>query len=268
MAAEPLARIRCDPSQLARTIEFAALRSGGSTAHDLMFTRLYPDRIETPGSSPDAAQVSYCTGRAAMYDDISVLVDPPVDALFDIDQALSWLDWLAGADGPMTTTFEGKPETGVTERLVYAVGETELVVPCVTDMEPEELSTTLPDRFSDGRFLDADGEPVPTQVRADVGELERLVTASDLASESAAYTVDVADGELRLDVEGPDGTTVRGPLAATVTGPDVSTTVGPGFRRVVSGLVGTVELQTGPGESLAIYQNHDAYTLRFVVSPA
>lgn len=267
MTGEALARIRYDPGQLATTIEFAALRSGDPTAHDVMFTRLYPDRIETPASSPDATQVSYCTGEAAMYDELSVLVDPPVDAFFDIDLVLSWLDWLGDEDAPVTTTFVGDPATGITEKLVHEVGETEVVVPCVTDWTPDEVSLDLPDRFDDGRFLGADGEPVPTTVKTDAAQLDRLVAATDLARDDASYAVVVEDGQLRLDVADDDGVVATGPLPATVSGPDVRLTLGEEFRSVVSALVGTVELQTGPGDPLAILRHHENFTLRFVVFP-
>jgi hypothetical protein len=267
MADEPLARIRGDPAQLATTVEFAALRSGDPTAHDVMFTRLHPDRIETPASSPDASQVSYCTGKATMYDDLRLFVEPPVDALFDIDQVLSWLDWLGGVDEPVSTTFEGDPATGVTERLVHEAGDTEVIVPCEGDWGYEEISLSLPDHFRDGRFLDADGEPLPTRIRTHTDELARLVRAADMAGSDGEYAFAVEDGDLRFVVDGPDGLLARSRLAAEVQGPDVRTTVGEDFQSVVSGLVGPVELQVGPGKPLAIFQFHDDYTLRFVVYP-
>jgi len=267
MSGEALARIVGEPAQLATTIEFAALRSGDPDAHDAMYVRLYPDRVETPASSPDATQVSFCTARATMYDDLTILADPPVDALFDIGLVLSWLDWLADADGPVTTTFEGDPDTGVAARIVAESADARVTIPCETDWAPTEITLSLPDRFEDGRFLDADGTPVPTTVRTDAAELERLVRATDLASDDEAYDLVVADGDLRLAVEGPDGLVASGTLAADVAGPDVATTVGSGFKSVVSTVVGTVVCQTGPDEPLAICRHHDHYTLRFVVFP-
>lgn len=265
MAREPLARLECDPSQLATTIEYAALRSGDPEAHDLMFVRVSEDRIETPAAAPDADVRAYCTAHAAMYDDLELLVDGPVDALFDIDQVLGWLDWHGEAG--LTSTFAGDPATGVTERLVHETADAEVVIPCET-VDTEEVTLSLPDRFADDVLLDSSGEAVPTRVRTDAEVLQRLTAASDLAGTDGEYTIVVADGDLRIEATGADGSRVEATIEASITGPDVRATVGPGFERVVSSLVGPVALQTGPDEPVAVVRSHETFTLRFVVARA
>lgn len=264
MAAE-LARIEGDPARLASIIESAALRSGGTDAHEEMFVRLRPDRIDTPASAPDADQVTFCTARASRFDELSLSVDPPVYALFDVEAVLAWLDWLhAEADG-MTAIFVGDPDTGVTERFEYVADTGEVTVPCATDWRREDLSLTVPDRFDGARLLDGDGTPVPTRVRTVAAELERVVSATRLARGEGQYSLAVVDGDLRFDARGPDGSRVTGTLDGTASGPRVTATYGPGFARVVTSLAGEVELQTGPGEPLAIVKDRPEYTLRFVV---
>lgn len=267
MVAEPLGQMVCDPVRMARIIEATALRTGDPDAHDLMFSRLYDDRIDTPASAPDAEQVSFCTGKAGMFDDLELFVDGPVDALFDIDTVITWLRWLGGEAEPATITFEGDPATGVTSTLVHECTSTEVVIPAKTDWRLGEIDLSLPDRFRGGQFLDRSGEPMPTTVDVGVDELERLVAATNMSRPEDEYEIVIEDEALCLSPDPADGVRVSGVLDADVDGPDVSTTVGPGFERVVSSLEGDVQLQTGRNEPLAIVKDRETFTLRFVVYP-
>lgn len=247
-------------------IEYAAMRSGDPEAHDVMFVRVRDDRTETPAAAPDADVAAYCTARAAMYEDLAVFGDQPVDAIFDIDRVLGWLDW--HGDDPLTVTFEGDPATGRTQRLLHETADADVVIPCETDWSYDDVSLGLPERFDDDRLLGADGDPVPTVVSTDASELRRLVRASQLAGAEDEYEIRVTDGELVVEVRDEAGTRVSATLSATVSGPDVETTVLPGFERVVSSLVGPVELQTGPGEPVAVVRPHETFSLRFLVARA
>lgn len=266
MASEPLARIRCDPTTLAGIVEAAALRSGVADAHDVMFSRIYPDRIDSPAAAPDADQVSYSTGRASMFESLEVLVEPPVDVLFDIDRSLDVLYWLGDGEGPATVTFEGDPESRVVESLVHETPEATASYPADTDWSHEELYLGLPDRFEDGRFLGADGEPVPTVAALETADLERLVRGSDLTGESG-YTIDVGEGGVGVEAASDDGVAVEARAEASVRGPAVTRRVAPGFARVAHSMEGGIELQTGPGEPLAVVKDREHFTLRFVVYP-
>lgn len=268
LTGEPLARLESHPLVLAATVEYSALRSGDPTAHDVMFVRIGPDRIDTPAATPGAALASYCTGHAELFEELTVLADPPVDALFDIDQILSWLEWLESEDEPVTATYLGDPETGVTERIVHETSDSEVVIPCETDWSYDEVSLSFPDRFADGVLHDEAGEPMPTRIDTEVEELERLVEATDLATADEGYEIIVEDEQLRVEARNPAGLSVSGELGATVSGPDLRTVVKPDLERVVSGLIGPVTLQTGPGQPLAIVQGTDEFTPRFVVDSA
>lgn len=266
MAAERLARFVCPPDRLASLIETAALRRGDPDVHDVMFVRILPDRVETPASNPGASQSAYCTANATRYDDLELFVDPPVDLLFDLDVALSWLRWLEGGWGSVTATFEGDPDTGVVDRALYRTDGTEVAFDLDTDWSHEEISLTLPERFDGGQFLDAAGDPMPTTIRLDVAELERLLDAADLVGESDEYDVVVADGSLQFVADRPD-VSISSTFDADVTGPDCRTTVASDLRRVADSLEGTVQLQTGPGEPVAVVKDRTDFTLRFVVFP-
>lgn len=267
LATEPLARIECDPARLAAIIEAAALRSGTDDAHDVMFSRLYPDRIDSPASSPDATQASYCTGHGSQFESMELFVDPPVDVMFDIDRALAALSWLGEAAGDMTLTFEGDPAGGVTTRMVHEVADGTVVLPAETDWVLGELSLALPDRFRDGHFLGTDGEPVPTRATLDTAALERLVRGADLADGGNGYTVRIGEGEVGIAMGREGSAIVDATEPADVTGPTVTRRVAPGLARVASSIEGGVELQTGPGEPLAIVKDREHFALRFVVYP-
>lgn len=265
MDAEPLARIECDPAILAAIIEAAALRSGTDDAHDVMFSRLYPDRIDSPASSPNATQASYCTGHASQFESVELFVDPPVDVMFDIDRALAVLSWLEDAAGTMTLTFEGDPAGGVVARMVHEVTDATVVLPAETDWVLGELSLALPDRFRDGQFLGADGDPVPTRASLDTAALERLVRGADLADGRNGYTVRIGGGEVGIATGREGGATVDATAPADVSGPTVTRRVAQGLARVATSIEGGVELQTGPDEPLAIVKDRDHFALRFVV---
>ncbi|MHB9287582.1 hypothetical protein ACKVMT_11165 [Halobacteriales archaeon Cl-PHB] len=232
-----------------------------------MFVRVNPDRIDTPASVPDASQVSFCSARVGRFDAIEVVTDPPVYALFDVEQVLGWLGWLADHADHVTAAFEGDPATKVTERFVYRTARDEVTVPCATDWRREDLSLSLPERFDGAQFLDETGRPVPTRAETDAGELGRVVGAADLASDGNDHRLALgADDGTRYAATGRGGEEVTGSLDGTVTGPTVEAVYGRGFARVVTSLEGAVELQTGPGQSLAIVKDREEFTLRFVVT--
>lgn len=267
MTSEPLARIECDPARLAAIVEAAALRSGTEDAHEVMFSRLYPDRIDSPASSPDATQASYCTGRASQFESMELFVDPPADVMFDIDRSLATLSWLGEAADSMTLTFEGDPDGGVVTRMVHEVPDATVVLPAETDWVLGELSLALPDRFRDGHFLGTDGEPVPTRASLDTAALERLVRGADLADAGEGYKVRIGDGTVGVATGRESGAKVDASAPADVIGPTVTRRVAPGLARVATSIEGGVELQTGPDEPLAIVKEREHFALRFVVYP-
>lgn len=266
MASEPLARIRCDPSILAGIVEAATLRSGVPDAHDVIFSRIYPDRIDSPAAAPDAEQASYSTGRASMFESLEVLVEPPVDVLFDIDRSLSVLEWLGEGQGSATITFEGDPVGRVANSLVHESPDATVRFPADTNWSQDDLYLGLPDRFEDGRFLGADGEPVPTVAAVETADLERLVRGSDLTG-TEGYSIGIREGEVTVDAASREGVAVEASAPASVRGPAVTRRVAPGLAQVARSVEGGVELQTGPDEPLAVVKDREHFTLRFVVYP-
>lgn len=255
---ETLAVLESDPAKLASAIETAALYEQGDTDQEL-FVRLTNDCIETPASATGATQSSYCTLAAEQFSRLDVQTTP-LDAMFKIGPFCGWLDWV-DADS-VAVHFRG--DHAVTE-LVLRADDDRISIGCSGDPAGlETVETSLPDRFADTQFLDSDGNPMPTTVETTTAQLTRLVEAVDLVESTEGYPLVVRDGGLAVDLDGEDAT-VTAPLDATTEGPAVTNHYGHGFAEVVRGLTGPVTLQTGPGEAVAFVQEHDAYTLRFVV---
>ncbi|WP_340098373.1 hypothetical protein [Salinibaculum salinum] len=257
---ETLAVIESDPETLASAVETAALYEQGDTDQE-MFVRLTDDCIETPASAAGATRSSYCTLAADHFDRLDVRTASPLDAMFEIGPFLGWLDWVD--TDSVAVHFRG--DHAVTE-LVLRADDDEVTIGCSDDPAVlDAVETDLPDRFAGARFLDADGNPMPTTVETTAGQLVRLVDAVDLAESEAGYPLVVRDGHLAVDVTG-ENARATAPLDSTVDGPAVTNYYGADFAAVVAGLTGHVTLQTGPGEAVAFVQERDAYTLRFVVT--
>lgn len=258
---DTLAVIESDPETLASAVEQAALHGTEDSADQEIFVRVTETSIETPASATGATQSSYCTIAAERFDRLAVMAPTAVDAMFEIDVFLGWLDWV-DADS-VTVRFCG--EGHVVTDLVLSAGDDEIVVDCPEDPAVlETVETDLPSRFADGQFLGDDGSPMPTTIETTAAELGRLVGAVDLAESEEGYPLVVRDGTLVVDVRG-EISSVTAPLEATVDGPAVTNHYGTGFAAVVSGLEGDLCLQTGPGEPVAFVQRREHYTLRFVV---
>jgi hypothetical protein len=261
---DTLAVIENDPETLASVIERAALHATGDDAGQEMFVRVTETCIETPASATGATQSSYCTIDAERFDRLDVTVSTAVDAMFEIDAFLGWLDWFDSDS--VTVRFCG--ERGVVTELVLAAGDDEVVVDCPEDPAVlENVQTDLPERFAGAQFLGEDGSPMPTTVETTAAQLGRLVAAVDLANAEEGYPLVVRDGGLVVDVIGEESSATA-PLDATTDGPAVTNHYGPDFAAVVRGLEGEVRLQTGPGEPVAFVQQGPDYTLRFVVANA
>jgi hypothetical protein len=266
MTLETLATVEASPARLANLLETASIASSDADDREIL-VRIGSETISTPASVPGADHGAYCSANADHVTRLSLSAGGPVEALFDLTTALAWLAWLDEAAEAVTMTFEGKADSRVAKRVVLAAGSTRVTVPCSTEWAPEEVSYALTERFAEGVFHDAAGNEMPTTVTTDAATLERLADAARLASGTRRVPLVVRDGAVRLEVEGDAGARVSGPLPATVAGPDVDTTYGPALARIAGGLEGQIDLQTGPGEPIAVVQAQPTVTLRYVVQP-
>jgi len=260
---ETLAVLESDPEKLAAVVETAALRDGHSEGTREMFVRVTEGAIETPASSAGAELGSYCTLRAGRLDRLAVTATAPVDAMFEIEPFLGWLEWVE-ADA-VQVEFVG--EVGIASQLVLTGDDERVRMACIDDRALlDSVDTSLPDRFDGDQFLDGAGDPMATTVETTTGRLERLVAAVDRAESAGGYPLVVRDGVLAIDVEG-EAAHAQATLDAPAEGPAVTNHYGQAFADVVSGLDGPVRLQTGPGEPVAFVRADDDFTLRFVVAP-
>jgi hypothetical protein len=260
---DELAAIEGTPAEIAAAIRTAALYGEGNDPHEEMYIRVDDECIETPASAADATQTSYCTLHNSGFD--SIRADEPVKALFPVAELLGWLAWF-DADVPITIELLGEPGAEVITAFDISNGGRSVRIPCIDN--PAILSDVkvwLPDRFDAGRFLDENGDPLPTTIETTISEVERLVDAADRCEGIESYPLIVQDGDLRIELDG-ENVSVAGHLKATVDGPNVRNQYGAGFARIVRGIDGEVELQTAPGGDLVFVQETEHARLRYYVA--
>lgn len=268
MTRETLATLSAQRAALERMVRLAALDGTTGPYYDEMLVRVTEDRVETPAGKTDSWMAAYCTVQHDAFDDVSLVIDEPATAIFDIDAALGWLDWL-DADG-VEVCLLGDPETGFGGTLELRTDDATVKLAC--DHGPEllgEVTMELPARFdANERFRLEDGSYAPTSIDTTASTLTRVADAVDLAETVDGYPVRVDDGELVLDV-GSDLSRAhaRAPLAGSVTGDDVHNRYGPEFAALADALTGDLTLQTGPDEPLVVVQDHAQFTLRYVLLP-
>lgn len=269
MTREPLATLSASRSGLRRMVELAALGTDDGVYYDEMLVRVTGDRVETPAGKRDTSMAAYCTVAHEAFDDVTVHLDGPAVAIFDIDAALGWLEWLAAEQ--VDVVLLGDPEDAFAGTLELRTSEETVQVACRHG--PEVLGTVtteLPSRFDDAdRFRLEDGSVAPTRVETDAAALERLADAVDLAETVDGYPFVVDDGEFVLDVGSELSLAhATATLPGVVTGPDVSNRYSAELAALARALDGDVVVQTGRGEPLVVVQSRSLFTLRYVLLPA
>jgi hypothetical protein len=258
-----LATVTCKAKTLAGAVGTAALDGPGSEPHEEMFMRVAADGITTPASAAETSQASFCTMGRGLFDELAAA--QPVEALFPVRAALDWLSWFG--DEQLTVSFVGDPGAAVASRLRLAGTDRTVELDCVDDPAViEEIRTWLPDRFDGAQFLDEAGDPVPTRVKTTTGELRQVVDAVEHCANIEHYPVTVEADELQFECNG-ETAAVAGQLEATVDGPGFDWLYGPGFGRAVRTLSGPVSLQVSKTGQLAVVQDRQAATYRYVLRP-
>jgi len=187
--------------------------------------------------------------------------DPILTAL-GAEPTLRWLDWFEGGD--LTVRFLGDADSGVATAAELDDGtDTVEIGPLPSGVVDPDLTTGRPQSFDAGEFS-PDGDPAPTRVETDGRTLERLADAADIVADETVPVV-VSDGAFRLSVVG-ETMHGRGTLSATVEGPDCENRYGQGLAAIARTLSGPVTLQVVPGGPLAVVQDHDTATRRYVLS--
>ncbi|WP_436923300.1 hypothetical protein [Halosimplex amylolyticum] len=255
-----LATLRAPVERLRRLVrETAVAPAPDSASYRVVRLSLAREGLEattpTGGDGPTFA-VRYDPGYLSSF-------DPRADrvlAALGTEATLRWLEWFDG--GTVTARLLGD------EGLVRAVelddgSDTVEVGPLPSDVIDPDLSAGRPSSFEDGTFA-PDGHPAPTRVETDGETLARLADAADIVGDDGLPVV-VRDGEFRLAVVGEE-MRGRGRLEAAVSGPDCENRYGPDLARIARVLSGPVELQIVPGGPLAVVQDHDDATRRYVLS--
>lgn len=258
-----LAVIETSPRRLREVVRAAALVSEDNDPYEEMFVEVDDDALETPGGAEDATQASYCTFRAERFERMAA--SDPVTALFPVPDLLAWLDWLA-AESTLRVSFVGQRGLQVASRLVLTADDRTVSLSCFDDPAVlDSIDRWLPERFDDERFLDTAGRPMPTRIETTAADLLPLVEAVEQCEGLDSYPLTTTTDGLSFEVAG-ETASVTGELDAVVSGPDVDNLYGPGFGRVVRGVEGQIELQTGPHGDLAVLSDHPGTLLRFFVA--
>lgn len=249
-------------------VDLAALETEEGAYYHEMLVRVDDEAVETPAGKPDTPLAAYCTVSPAAFEDASLALDRPARAIFDIEAVLGWLEWLDGDD--VEVALLGDPSEAFAGTVELRTADETVRVACNHTTEVlGEVTMELPSRFDeDERFRLEDGSLAPTRVRTTASELERLADAVELSDTVDGYPVRIVDGEFVLDVGSELSlASVRTSLDATVVGPDAENRYGVEFAAVARALDGEVVLQTGPNEPLVVTQNHELFTLRYVLLP-
>lgn len=269
MTREPLATLSASREVFRRMVDLAALSTDAGVYYDEMLVRVTEDAVETPAGKRETSMAAYCTAFREAFGDVSLHVDEPAVAIFDIEAALGWLEWL-DADA-VDVVLLGDPDAAFAGTLEFRTASETVRVACRHGPEIlGEVTTELPSRFDDeDRFRLEDGTLAPTCVETTAGELGRLADAVELAETVDGYPFVVEDGAFVLDV-GSELSLAHAEaiLDGVVTGPDVSNRYGAEFAALARALDGDVVVQTGPGEPLVVVQSHELFTLRYVLLPA
>ncbi|MFC6953809.1 hypothetical protein [Halorubellus litoreus] len=269
MTREPLATLRATRSAVRRMVGVASLATDGDAYYDEMLVRVTDDSVETPAGKRDTSMAAYCSVAHEAFDDVTLHIDGPAVAIFDIDAALGWLEWLAAEQ--VEVVLLGDPEDAFAGTLELRTAAETVQVACRHG--PEVLGTVtteLPSRFDDeNRFRLEDGSVAPTRVQTDAASLERLADAVDLAETVDGYPFVVENGEFVLDVGSELSLAhATATLPGEVTGPDVSNRYSAELAALARALSGDIVVQTGPGEPLVVVQARELFTLRYVLLPA
>lgn len=250
-------------------VDLAALGTDEGVYYDEMLVRVTEDGIETPAGKRDTSMAAYCTVSHGAFEDVTLHIDEPAVAIFDIEAALGWLEWVAAER--VEVVLLGDPADAFAGTLELRTPSETVQVSCRHGPEIlGQVTTELPSRFDDeNRFRLEDGSVAPTRVETTARELERLADAVDLAETVDGYPVVVEDGEFVLEVGSELSLAhASATLDGVVRGPDVANRYSAELAALARALEGEVVLQTGPDEPLVVVQPHELFTLRYVLLPA
>ena len=269
MDEELLAEFTAPSQMFERMLSLAAVEPPDSAEpyYDEMLVRVDGSSLRTPAGSADAPLSAYCTARTELLDAFDAVEETLVTAVFDIVELRDWLAWVGDVEGDVSVRVDGDPETGCASRLVVRSGDATARIDCASDSALRaDVSLELPARFTDDeRFLLADGTPAPTVVETEADQLRRIADGVRTAG-ATTYPFVVDDGSLRFELR-EDGTPrASDELAGEVSGPAVRNEYGGALGGVADVLTGSVTLQTGPGEPLAVVSRRSGFTLRYVLS--
>jgi len=254
------ARLAGSPARLAQLVAETTLAPDPAKPYyERVLFAFDEDGMTAPARS-DSPSV-YTSYDPGYFEDYAV--ERPGYVVLRTRPTLRWLDWLD--DASVEVVLGGDPD-GQLIQWAEIRGDDHRVRadPLPTDVALEGVDLGMPAPFAtDGRFA-PDGEPAPTTVATDAATLERLVTAADIVAGDGVPVV-VADADFRLAVSGETMDGVGTLPARSVTGPDCRNWYGPELGALTRALSGPLRLEIVPGGPMAVIQESEAVTRRYVL---
>lgn len=260
-----LAAVEADPAAFRDLVTLTALRhTDGSPYFAETLFEFHPDRIETPAGDRTSSPASYTTFHSEYFTRITIDEAEPVSLLLPVSTFLEWVDWFGDADR-MTLTLYG------TDRRVAHAYELEAggySVRIRTPDAPERLeavSTAVTESFDDGVFTPADTSRERRRVETDGATLERIAEAVDIGTGGDTYPVVLDGSSLVFDVDVEGGKVRSDNWASERVEHLVRNQYGDGFAAIARTLTGDVVLDVVPGGPMAVIQDREHQTLRYVL---
>jgi hypothetical protein len=255
------ARLAGPPDRLSQLVAETTLTADpGEPSYERVLFALQDDGMTAPARSDSpSVYTSYAPDYFADY-----AVDRAGYVVLGTVPTLRWLDWLD--DDRVEVVFGGDPAGQLIQWAeIRGADHTIRADPLPMDVAVESVDLGMPAAFGgDGRFA-PDGTSAPTRVETDAATLERLVTAAEIVDDEGVPVV-VEDGQFRLAVSGQVMDASGTLSASTVDGPDCRNWYGPELSALTRTLAGPLTLEIVPGGPMAVRQESDAATRRYVLS--
>jgi hypothetical protein len=224
----------------------------------------HPDRVETPAGDRTSSPASYTTFHSEYFSDITIDGEKSVSLLLPVETFLQWVEWFGDADS-MTLTLYGADQRVADAYELEAGGYS---VRIRTPNAPERLetvSTTVTESFEDAAFTPADASREIRRVETDCVTLGRIADAVHVGTRGDTYPVVLDGSSLVFDIDVEGGKVRSENWSSDRVEHLVRNQYGDGFAAVVRTLTGDVALDVVPGGPMAVIQDREYQTLRYVL---
>ncbi|KAB1193362.1 hypothetical protein GJR96_07860 [Haloferax sp. MBLA0076] len=272
------ARIDVRPTQMKELLEHAGLRPDGryNSYHPEIRLRISNDQVETIAYNSAKGAITYGVYESEYFDSLSVVNGETINAIVNPYKMQEGLKLLlnqrqgTGKKSPPVfhIEFYDVAPSGYAQSYTAEAGLKQIRECPVAKRAKNSFPTGVTNLFnSNGRLCISDS-PAPTVIQTKTDALMRITKAGMKVNHGDSFEIKVENGDFRIDIHDKKGNSVRGVLSSNVQGPDFKNAYGEAFAQVAKSLEdGNVELQSGPGQRLAVIQEGDHYRAHHVIAP-